>query len=699
MIMKKILNSLFVIVASMVTFAGCQKEENNAPASQTKTVEFFANSIETKTAFGAPEGKSYPTLWTANDSEIKLSLNYVSPKDVAVIPASDYTSAKFSAEISDDESGSYTFYALSPSTAFNSFNSASKYLSANIPTAQTPLATSVDEKAQILYSISDTFETMPGSVNLNFKHFTAYGKLSFKNLALGDAQVTSVAITSSVKFAGRWNYVVETDVFEENSGASEITLNTNSTENLWFACAPVDMDGQTLTFTVNTDKGPLSKTVTLTNKKFEAGQIATMVVDMAGIEFAQSKVYELVTSVDVLTPESEIIIVAAASNFALSTAQNGNNRGQAAITKSSDKPTISDPGAGVQVIVLEEGTVDGTFAFNVANGYLFAPTGGNYLRTTNTLNANASWNISITSAGIATVKAEVSSKNWMRYNSNNSIFSCYDSGQLDICIYKRQGTGIAPLPKLTAPVVTAELSEDETGIDVSWTLVENATSYEVSCTGQADVTVSEDATSYSFADLASGSYQITVTAMADGYKSAKSNTVSVVIPAVGGGENSGEEVTITLTLNRATTGSSSTSYVKNATNFTYDGISYVVANWNPNSLQIRGNKTPANNNLQNADGSDRNFMLRNTTPIPGRIKSIRITYTEGTIVNSKTYAAVGASEITNQTTSGSIAATAETNAVSWTFADGGSYFAIGMISGGTSGTTKVGTVTIVYEAN
>ena len=52
--MKKVFNSLFVIIAAMVAFAGCQKEENNAPATpETKTVQFFANSIETKTEFFA----------------------------------------------------------------------------------------------------------------------------------------------------------------------------------------------------------------------------------------------------------------------------------------------------------------------------------------------------------------------------------------------------------------------------------------------------------------------------------------------------------------------------------------------------------------------------------------------------------------------------------------------------------------------
>ena len=171
-----------------------------------------------------------------------------------------------------------------------------------------------------------------------------------------------------------------------------------------------------------------------------------------------------------------------------------------------------------------------------------------------------------------------------------------------------------------------------------------------------------------------------------------SKTCTYVDPN-GGGEI-GEERTITLTLNSATTGKTSTSYVQTANTFTYDDVTYSVNNWNPSSLQIRGNQTTTNN-MQ----SGKNFMLRNTTAIPGKIKSITITYTEGTIVAAKTYAQVGSAEIKNQTTSTSVNGTAGTNAVSWTFNDGGSYFAIGMIKGGTSGTTKSGTITIVYQAN
>ena len=534
MIMKRVFKSLFVIVAAMVTCAGCAKQEVDAPATtETKTVQFFAESIETKTAFGTPDGTTYPTLWTGNDEAVKMSLNYASPKDADVKVSDDFTTASFTSEITDDESGAYVFYAMSPASAYNSFNATSKYLSATISTTQTPLANSVDEKAQVLYAISEQFDEMPSSVSLNFKHFTAYGKLSFVNLNLDGATVTSVSIESSVDFAGRWNYMVETGDFQVNSGSSVIELNTSNTENLWFACAPVDMNNQTLTFTVNTDKGPLSKTVTLTDKKFEAGKIATMKVDMAGVKFTESVVYELVTDPSELTVDSEIIIVASDYNVALSTTQNNNNRGQAAVTK--DGNTISDPNSAVQVITIEDGTKDGTVAFNVGGGYLFAAaSGSNYLRTEDDLSDNSSWAVTI-AGGVATIKAQgTNTRNWLRYNSasnNGQLFSCYASGQSDVSIYKRQGTGSAPLPKLATPVVTVELNDDETGIDVSWETVENATSYVISGIGD-DVETTE--TSYSFEDLSSGTYNVTVTANADGYKSATSSPARVTVPSTGG---------------------------------------------------------------------------------------------------------------------------------------------------------------------
>ena len=575
--MKKVINSLFVIIAAMVAFASCAKQEIETPVVESKTVQFFANSIETKTAFGTPEGTVYPTFWTENDKQVKILLNLNEEVVADVEVSDDFMAASFIADVelskTNPSVSPYQFAIISPATAY--LGKTDARFAVTIPTTQTPLVNSVDEAAQILYAVSDSYEELPESVNLVFKHFAAYGNLSFANLNLGDAVVQSVAITSSVGFANRWNYYPSTGVFEPNSAASTITLSTNNTENLWFACAPVgDMNGKELTFTINTNKGPLSKTVTLSGDKykFEAGKIAKMTVNMAGIEFAKSKVYELVTSADDLTPESEIIIVATGFNQALSTTQNNNNRAQASITKSSDYSTITDPGNDVQVLIVGDGSTDGTISLSTGEKYLYAPGGGNYLRETTTLNANASWTVSVTDSGVATIKANRSDRNWIRYNSTNNppIFSCYTTGQTDVAIYKRQGTGSAPLPKLTAPVVTAELNGDETGINVSWQAVENATSYVISGIGD-DVETTE--TSYSFTELASGTYTVSVKAVADGYRSATGTATAVTVPSAEDDEV-GESVTETLKI-IATTGvlaSDSGSISWTGTNFTCTNI-------------------------------------------------------------------------------------------------------------------------------
>ena len=479
--MKKVFKSLFVIVAAMITFAGCAKQEIDAPAtSETKTVQFFAESIETKTAFGTPDGTTYPTLWTANDQTVKLLLNLNEEFSADVAVADDFKTASFNAEVTVNNSEApYTFYAMSPASAYLG-KTADRY-SATIPTTQKPLENSVDEAAQILYAVSEEFNEIPNTVSLNFKHFTAYGKLSFVNLELGDAKVTSIAISSTdVKLAGRWNYVVADGSFTENSGATEITLDTDKTENLWFACAPVgSMDSKKLKFTVNTDKGPLSKEVTLSGDKynFAAGHIANMKVDMAGIGFAESKVYELVTNSKDLTVDSKIIIVAKDYGFALSTTQNSNNRGHAAVTKNADK--IENPGDGVQIITVEDGKIAGSLAFNVGSGYLYAASSSsNYLRTETTLSNNSSWNVSIADDGTATIVAQgTNTRNTMQYNQSSSLFACYGSAsQKAVVIYKLQGSGTVKENYLEVSTNAIETSYDETtasftvNSDLEWTV-------------------------------------------------------------------------------------------------------------------------------------------------------------------------------------------------------------------------------------
>ena len=147
----------------------------------------------------------------------------------------------------------------------------------------------------------------------------------------------------------------------------------------------------------------------------------------------------LVTDAAALKAGDQILIVASGSDFALSTNQKSNNRGQAEVTKSEDGTTVTY-GEDTQIITLEAGLTEGTFGFNVGSGYLYAASSSsNHLKTEKTLSANSSWTVEI-AEGIATVKATGSNtRNWLRHNATSSLFACYASGQKDISIYKLGG--------------------------------------------------------------------------------------------------------------------------------------------------------------------------------------------------------------------------------------------------------------------
>jgi hypothetical protein len=149
-------------------------------------------------------------------------------------------------------------------------------------------------------------------------------------------------------------------------------------------------------------------------------------------------VWKLVTDASELKVGDEIVIAAANADVAMSKNANTNkneNRAAEEITKSGNTIIIN---SFVQTITLENGTKNETFAFNTGSSYLYAASSSsNHLKTKNTLDDNGSWSISITSEGIATIKAQGSNtRNWLRYNGQSSLFSCYASGQADVSIYK-----------------------------------------------------------------------------------------------------------------------------------------------------------------------------------------------------------------------------------------------------------------------
>lgn len=145
--------------------------------------------------------------------------------------------------------------------------------------------------------------------------------------------------------------------------------------------------------------------------------------------------WQLCTDVTELAVGDQIVIVVQSEEVALGTTQNTSNRSAASVIKDGHTVTF---GNDVQIITLENGVVENTFAFNVGTGYLYAPSSAsNQLKTHASIDENSSWSIVIDSSCVANIVAQgESTRNVLMYNLASNLFSCYSSAQEPVAIYK-----------------------------------------------------------------------------------------------------------------------------------------------------------------------------------------------------------------------------------------------------------------------
>ena len=329
------------------------------------------------------------------------------------------------------------------------------------------------------------------------------------------------------------------------------TVNVDWIENL-----AVNQEAKTVSYNVAENTSEESRTATIT-LSYDGAQSVNVTVTQKGktAEGGETEpVWTLVTDASTLAVGDQIVIVASSSNYALGTTQNDNNRNAVSVTKSGNTVVI---GNTVQIITLETGSVSNTFAFNTGtSGYLYAASSSNnYLRTKTTLDANGSWSISITTAGVATIKANgTNTRNLLKKNSSSALFSCYGSGQSDVSIYRLEGGESGDEEPKPAITVSSEASVNveaagATGT-VSYTLTNAVADAKVSAqANQTWVTIGTiTSTSVPFTVSENTGEQRTATITLS-YDGAESKTVNITQAAAqsGGGETLAYTVTYTVT--------------------------------------------------------------------------------------------------------------------------------------------------------
>lgn len=300
-------------------------------------------------------------------------------------------------------------------------------------------------------SITKT-EASPVKVTLNQN-----GDYTVEAFALGmDDYAKSDAAELNFKIelaAGVPTFSVEEGTYSEaqaitltpGEGGAQVFYTINGgTEQLYIEPIKLEEDGTYKITAYTAANGALAKSTTVTK---------TYVISLP-----LEEPYILCEDAAWLTEGANIIFassVAAGEQKAMSKLQKTNNRGAASVTIGSafnaGKETVGIVSKDADVAVFTVGISNGHITFytgdsrdaknNSVAGYLYAAGSGskeNYLRTTEIVDPNAEWSVSVAANGAATIKAQgANTHNLMRYNPNNGnpMFSCYTGGLDPIYIY------------------------------------------------------------------------------------------------------------------------------------------------------------------------------------------------------------------------------------------------------------------------
>lgn len=552
--MKKFILSLGLI-ATAFGLTNCTKNEEVNPVVETKGDFAIYASTETRTA-----NDGLNTVWSAGDDlgvfhTVTDGTTYT--KD-GQFKLEDVETAQFLGSVNGtlDADEEYDWYAMYPYSSYvpGPANTGSGYMTIGCAASATQTQTGNNSMAHIAgrnYPLVGKAYAVPANQApaLAMTHVATLLEFEVTNSLEEAITVSEIKFTAPSALVGTF-YIdfTDTDNIEAVSSGDSYTSKTatlivnngeaiaaGASAKFYLPVAPFTAEANgTLAIEVNVTsgvkEGTFTKEITLAEQtSFVAGKIKNVKVNYNAelVEAAKPAdfAYQLVTDVNDLQVGDYVIIAAKSANYALSTEQKTNNRGQCAITKTGDYAIVGD---NVQYLTLEEGTVDGTFAFYTGSGYLYAASSSeNHLKTQTKNDANGSWTITISNGTASVVANGSNTRKVMQYNGTSALFACYSSAsQSGIALYKGIDASNIVSEKLSSPEFDEDnFSLNAKSITLVWNAVANAQKYLVTYNNeQKETTVN----SITISDLEPETeYTFYVTAIGDGVFYTDSDTVSI----------------------------------------------------------------------------------------------------------------------------------------------------------------------------
>ena len=157
-----------------------------------------------------------------------------------------------------------------------------------------------------------------------------------------------------------------------------------------------------------------------------------LAVVLMGMSMMAQTTYTMIASESELNEGDKVILVGFDNdnNAFVMSYQKSNNRHAVAIDVTGGTVTTTvatDPSSQTEPFELTIGGASGAWTFfdELNNGYLYAPGGGNYLKTQTTLDDKGQWDLEIEEDGFKPVSNGGVEQNIMRYNVTSTLFGCY----------------------------------------------------------------------------------------------------------------------------------------------------------------------------------------------------------------------------------------------------------------------------------
>lgn len=531
--MKQILSKLLLIASAVAIIASCAKEiesesqtgnEGILDAKYNYTFSIKVADNNTKSTFAASnkyvswvEGDDFLGVYAKNGDNI----SYNQKCDIHTNPLSFTLKSYYALKTGDELYAYYPYdYINSSFAAYQNPNN----VHLTIASDQSQDGDTFDSSAMPMvakYVLEEALDAKTDKpvATMNFANLA--GMLDFKiyssNAAYQTETVQSVSFEAASAICGEFNYnlsaldseTASTMEISGYTGTKVTTIVTNPTvltgakATAYDVCMAVAPGSYTGTVTVVTDKAVYTYNVT-SAKTVGRSQIVSLGVNLATGSRASINPedfnWTLVKDAAVIVPGEWIVFAASGSNYAMSTTQNDNNRAVVGITKDSDALTAV---ATTQIFEVKSGVNANEYAFEAVNGatrgqYIYAASSSkNYLRSSRTLNGNASWTVSVTAAGVATVTAQGTfTHNLLQFNSGSSIFSAYSNAQQGLAIYIVDDPSAVKLNPSTTSVNFMATDDSGDDVDVDFYL-KNVSTWNVINSNDTDFDVLYDITSSS----------------------------------------------------------------------------------------------------------------------------------------------------------------------------------------------------------